>query len=224
VTDASGQEAFSVAVSPESLAVELGESPEVRVRVKNTGTAPAYWLHLQRSISEGGTIRLIPPNRPFTGKGPQEWKHERIARLDPGESGTLDARIVLNMTLPAAFLESSRHPLVLTVVSCSGTEVKHTIQVNVRSPRLTWQTAQLEGNGKTPKIGLRNTGTVALRDFTLELYARGIEQALSQQIIPELMPAASHEVAAVLPDGIDLKSQPLSLQGRTRTLPLFSWD
>jgi hypothetical protein len=151
VTDASGQEAFSVAVSPESLAVELGESPEVRVRVKNTGTAPAYWLHLQRSISEGGTIRLIPPNRPFTGKGPQEWKHERIARLDPGESGTLDARIVVNLTLPAAFLESSRHPLVLTVVSGSGTEVKHGIQVNVRLPRLTWQTAQLEGDGKTPK-------------------------------------------------------------------------
>ena len=47
---------------------------------------------------------------------------------------------------------------------------------------------------------------------------------LSQQIIPEIMPEASREVAAVLPDNIDLKSQPLNLQGRTRALPIFSWD
>ena len=52
----------------------------------------------------------------------------------------------------------------------------------------------------------------------------GVEHALSQQIIPELMPETSRDVAAVLPDGIDLKSQPLRLQGRTRALPLFSWD
>ena len=38
------------------------------------------------------------------------------------------------------------------------------------------------------------------------------------------MPETSRDVAAVLPDGIDLKSQPLRLQGRTRALPLFSWD
>ena len=224
VTDASGQEAFSVAVFPESMTIQPGESPEVRVQVENTGTAPAYWLHLQPSTSDDGAIRLIPPNRLFTGKGPQEWKHARIARLEPGEVATLDARIVVNMTLPAAFLESSTRPLVLTVVSASGTEVKQTIQVNVQSPRLAWQTAQLDADGKTLKIGLRNTGTVALRDFTLELYARGIEKPLSQQIIPELMPETSREVAAVLPDGIDLKSQPLRLQGRTRALPLFSWD
>ena len=147
VTDATGQEAFSLAVFPESVTIEPGKSPEVRIQVKNTGTAPAYWLHLQPSTSEDGTIRLIPPNRLFRGKGPQEWKYERIASLEPGETTTLDARIVVNLKIPAAFLQSSTHPLVLTVVSGSGTEVKHTIQVNVRSPRLTWQTAQLEGDG-----------------------------------------------------------------------------
>ena len=118
------------------MTIEPGESPEVRVQVENTGTAPAYWLHLQPSTSDDGTIRLIPPNRLFTGKGPQEWKHARLARLEPGEVATLDARIVVNVTLPAAFLESSTRPLVLTVVSASGTEVKQTIQVNVQSPRL----------------------------------------------------------------------------------------
>jgi WD40 repeat protein len=70
VTDASGQEAFSVAVSPESLAVELGESSEVRVRVKNTGTAPAYWLHLQRSTSEDGTDSADTTESPVHGERP----------------------------------------------------------------------------------------------------------------------------------------------------------
>jgi hypothetical protein len=137
---------------------------------------------------------------------------------------TLDARIAVNVTLPAAFLESSTRPLVLMVVSASGTKVKQTIHVNVQSPRLAWQTARLEADGKTLKIGLCNTGTVVLRDFTLELYAPGVEKVLSQQIIPKLMPEASREVAAVLPDSIDLKSQPLRLQDTTRALPLFSWD
>jgi hypothetical protein len=223
-TDASGQETFSVAVFPESMTIQPGESPEVRVQVKNTGTAPAYWLHLRPSTSDDGAVRLIPPNRLLTGKGPQEWKHERIARLEPGEAATLDARIVVNLTLPAAFLESGVRPLGLAVVSASGTEVRQTIRVNVQSPRLIWQTAQLEADSKTLKIGLYNTGTVALRDFTLELYARGRDEPLSQQAIAELPPAVPLAVAAVLPDGIDLKSQPLRLQGRTRALPIFSWD
>ena len=224
VTDASGEEALSLAVFPESMSIQPGESPEVRVQVENTGTAPAYWLHLQPSTSDDGAIRLIPPNRLLTGKGPQAWKHTRIAMLEPGAVAALDARIVVNMTLPAAFLESKTRPLVLTVVSASGTEVTQTIHVNVQSPRLAWQTAQLEADGKTLKIGLHNTGTVALRDFTLELYTRGEEKPLSQQTIPELPPATPLAVAAVLPDGIDLKSQPLRLQGRTRALPIFSWD
>jgi hypothetical protein len=96
VIDASGQEAFSVAVFPESMSIKPGESQEVRVQVENTGTAPAYWLHLQPSISDEGAIRLIPPDRLLTGKGPQAWKHTRIARLDPGKEATLDARIVVN--------------------------------------------------------------------------------------------------------------------------------
>jgi hypothetical protein len=224
VTDARGQETFSVAVPPESLTIEPGKSPEVRVQVKNTGTVPAYWLHLQPSTSEDRAIRLIPPNPLLTGQGLQEEKHARIARLDPGAVATLDARIVVNMTLPAAFLESSTRALELTVVSASGTEVKQTIQVIVQSPRLAWQTAQMEADGRTLKIGLRNTGAAALRDFILELYAPGIENPLPQQIIAELMPEASRDVAAVLPANIDLKSQPLRLQGRTRALPLFSWD
>ena len=224
VADASGQDAFSIAVLPESITIQPGESPEVRIQVTNTGAAPAYWLHVQPATSDDGAIRLIPPNRLFTGKGPQEWKHERIARLEPGEAATLDARIAVNLTLPAAFLESGMRPLGLTVVSASGTEVRQTIRVNVQSPRLAWQTAQLEADGKTLKIGLYNTGTVALRDFTLELYARGVDKPLSQQSIAELLPAAPLAVAAVLPDGIDLKSQPLRLQGRTRALPVFSWE
>src|SRR5262245_25244736 len=153
-TDANGQETFSGAVSPESLTIEPGQSPEVRVQVKNTSTAPAYWLHLQPATSDDRAIRLIPPNRPFTGEGRQAEKHARIARLDPGEVAPLDARIVVNMKVPAEFLKSSERVLELTVISASGTEVKHTIKVNVQSPWLTWQTAQLDANAKTLKIGL----------------------------------------------------------------------
>jgi hypothetical protein len=82
----------------------------------------------------------------------------------------------------------------------------------------------LEADRRTLKIGLRNTGAAALGKFTLELHAEGIKEWLSQQIIPDLMPETSHEVAAVLPDNIDLKPQTLSLKGRTQALPLFSWD
>ena len=149
---------------------------------------------------------------------------ERIARLEPGESATLDARIVVNLTLPASLSRVRYAPVGVN----SGFRQWHRSQANyprhVQSPRLAWQTAQLEADGKTLKIGLHNTGTVALRDFTLELYARGVEKPLSQQTIAELLPATPLAVAAVLPDGIDLKSQPLRLQGRTRALPVFSWD
>ena len=72
---------------PESMTIEPGESPEVRVQVKNTGTAPAYWLHLQPSTSDDGAIRLIPPNRLFTGKGPQEWKHDAYCQARTGRGG-----------------------------------------------------------------------------------------------------------------------------------------
>jgi hypothetical protein len=63
-----------------------------------------------------------------------------------------------------------------------------------------------------------------LRNFTLELYARGVDKPLSQQSIAELQPATPRTTAAVLPDGINLKSHPLRLQGRTRALPVFSWE
>jgi hypothetical protein len=75
----------------------------------------------------------------------------------------------------------------------------------------------MEADGRTLKIGLRNTGAAALRDFILELYAPGIENPLPQQIIAELMPEASRDVAAVLPANIDLKSQPLL--DNLRTIP-----
>jgi hypothetical protein len=159
VADASGQDAFSIAVLPASITIQPGKSPEVRIQVTNTGAAPAYWLHVQPATSDYGAIRLIPPNRLFTKKGPQEWQHERIARLEPEEAATLDARIVVNLKLPADFPESDKGSLRLTVVSASGTEVGQTINVKVRSPRLAWQTAQLGADGKTLKIGLYNTGT-----------------------------------------------------------------
>jgi hypothetical protein len=142
----------------------------------------------------------------------------------PRKGGNTRCSYCRQWSLPAAFLESSPRLLELTVVSASGTAVKQTIQVNVQSPRLVWQTARLEADRRTLKIGLRNTGAAALGKFTLELHAEGIKEWLSQQIIPDLMPETSHEVAAVLPDNIDLKPQTLSLKGRTQALPLFSWD
>src|SRR5262249_19087677 len=128
VVETNGQDAFSIAVLPEPITIQPGESPEVRIQGTNTGVTPAYWLHVQPATSDDGAIRLIPPNRLLTGKGPQEWKHERIARLEPGESAMIDARIAVNLTLPAAFLESGMRPLGLTVVSASGTKVRQTIR------------------------------------------------------------------------------------------------
>ena len=121
----------------------------------------------------------------------------------------------------------------LTVVSANNTEVRQTINVDVQSPYLEWQRSFLEQDEKTLKIELPNSGTAALRDFTLDLYAREagsaahtLAQPLSQQttLIKELAPAAVNDLAVVLPEGFDLKSQQLTLQGRTRGLPLFSWN
>ena len=87
-------------------------------------------------------------------------------------------------------------------------------------------------HGRTLKIKLRNSGKAALRDFTLELYAHDANsgariwaQQLSDQTIQieQLAPAAVNELAVVLPDGIDLKLKRLTLRGRTRKLPRFSW-
>ena len=252
------QDNFSISVAPESITIFPGESKEVRIQVTNTGAHPVYWLHLEPSTSDDEAIRLDPPNHLFKGKGEQEWKPARIAKLEPADTATLYARITPNLKLPASFISPGVRELVLTVVSANNTEVSRTINVGVQSPFLEWQRASLEQDaktlwqrifqekdgktiwqrvfqekdgGKTLKIELQNSGTAALRDFTLDLFARGADsaghtsdQSLSQQIIKELAPAAFSELAVVLPDGIDLKSQQLTLQGRTRQLPLFSWN
>jgi len=102
----------------------------------------------------------------------------------------------------------------------------------VQSPNLEWQRAVLDQDGRTLKIQLRNSGKAALRDFTLDLYARHADsdarilaQPLSDQTIriKELAPAAETNQVIGLPDGIDLKSKKLMLEGRTHGLPLFSW-
>jgi sugar lactone lactonase YvrE len=231
VAGLSGHDNYSISVAPDPMTISPGESKEVRIQVINTGAHPAYWLHLKPSTSDDEAIRLDPPNHLFKGKGAQAWKPARIAKLEPGDTATLFARITPNLKLPAAFVRSGLRRLVLAVVSANNTEVSQAINVDVQSPNLEWQRASLEQDGKTLKIELQNSGTVALRDFTLELYARGAEstghtsdQSLSQQIIQELAPAAVNELAVVLPDGLDLKSQQLTLQGRTRDLPIFSWN
>jgi hypothetical protein len=42
----------------------------------------------------------------------------------------------------------------------------------MKSPKLEWQRALLEQDGKTLNIELQNSGTATLRDFTLYLYAQ----------------------------------------------------
>ncbi|MCZ6875782.1 MAG: hypothetical protein O7G88_20005, partial [bacterium] len=224
VAEMSGRSAFSVSVTPASITIKPGESAEVRIQITNTGSRAAYWLHLKSSTSGDEAIRLTPPNRLFKGKGQQEWKASRIAKLEKGKSAALHARVVANLKLPAAFLDPGIHQLMLTVTSASGVEVSQTISVGVQSPYLEWRTAQLEQDKKTLKIGLYNTGAVALRDFTLELYAPDVVKPLSQQTIAELAPATPLELAVVLPDDIDPHAQALTLQGRTRALPVFSWN
>jgi hypothetical protein len=232
VASQSGHDKFSISVVPQSITLIPGESKEIRIRVTNAGSHPAYWLHLKPSANKDDAIRVDPPDHLLQGQGAQAWKPARIGKLEPGGTATLYAAIRPNLKLPAAFIHSGLHRLALTVISADGTEVSQSIKVAVQSPNLEWPRAVLDQDGRTLKIRLRNSGKAALRDFTLDLYARHADRAasilaqpLSDQTIriKELAPAAATEQVVALPDGIDLKSKQLTLRGRTRGLPLFSW-
>ena len=232
VAGQSGHDNFSISVVPQSITLFPGESKEIRIRVTNSGSHPAYWLHLKPSASRDDAIRLDPPDHLLIGQGAQAWKPARIGKLEPGGTATLYAVIRPNLKLPAAFIHSGIHQLALTVVSANSTAVSQSINVTVQSPNLEWQRAVLDQDGRTLKIQLRNSGKAALRDFTLDLYARQADRAarisaqpLSDRTIriKELAPAAATKQVVGLPDGIDLKSKKLTLEGRTHGLPLFSW-
>ena len=225
VADMSLPDDFSISVLPESIKIQPGESTAVHIQVTNNGPHPAYWLHVKPSLSDDAVVRLDPPDRLFNrnGKGQQPWRPARIAKLEVGETATLHARVTVNLKLPAEFIKPGERPLVFTVVSANGTQVSQAININVQSPQLAWRTAELDRDGKTLKISLQNPGTVALQNFSLNLYADGVDEPLTQQTITELAPTAMTEIAVALPASLDLDSQPLTLQGRTPKLPIFRW-
>lgn len=189
----------------------------------NSGSHPVYWLHPKPSTSRGDAIRFDPPDQLFTGKGWHAWNPARIAKLEPGETATLYARIAFNLKLPANFVLPGLRQLELAVVSAGNTQVSQTINVDVQSPNLEWQRSIVEQDGKTLKILLQNRGNATLHDFSLDLYggeadsaAHVLAQPLAKQtiLIKELAPEAVNEPAFVLPDGIDLKFKQLTLQGK----------
>lgn len=96
----SGHDNFSILAAPDSIALVPGEGREISIRVTNSGTHPAYWLHLEPSTGTDDAIRLDPPDNPVKGQGQQAWKPARIAKLEPGKTATLYATIRLNMKLP----------------------------------------------------------------------------------------------------------------------------
>ncbi len=224
VHNMSAQDQLSIAMTPPEITVQSGKSADVSIRVSNTGTHPAYWLRLQPSTSADEAVRLIASRRLFTGKGRQEWQPARIAKLDPGETATLYARVIANLKFPAQFIRPGRRPLELTAVSANGTEVRETIYVHVASPVLEWQKARLDPDGKTFNIGLSNTGTAALSDFTINLELKGFDRSLPEQAIPTLEPAQTLELAFALPDGFEPQAEGLTLRGRTRELPIYAWS
>jgi WD40 repeat protein len=232
VASSSVNDKYSISVVPEHITLAPGECKEVRIRVTNSGSHPVYWLHPKPSTSRADAIRFDPPDQLFTGKGRHAWNPARIAKLDPGETATLYARIAFNLKLPANFALPGLRQLELAVVSAGNTQVSQTINVDVQSPNLEWQRSIVKQDGKTLKILLQNRGNATLHDFSLDLYggeadsaAHVLAQPLAKQtiLIKELAPEAVNEAAFVLPDGIDLKFKQLTLQGKTRGLPLFSW-
>jgi uncharacterized membrane protein len=113
-----------------------GESNDVRVDVTNHGDQPAYWLHLKPFGFQDDVIRIDPPNRLLQGRGRQEWQPARIAKLEPGETKPLYARVTLNLRLPADLVKSDIYPLEIAVVTANNTQVSQTIEVQVRAPYL----------------------------------------------------------------------------------------
>ena len=124
----------SISVAPGHISLFPGESKELRVRIKNSGPHPAYWLHLKPPAGKDQAIRLDPPDPLLKGRGKQIWKPDRIAKLEPGETAALYARVRLNSKLPAALIKAGMHQLVLTVASAGNTEVSQTINVEVKLP------------------------------------------------------------------------------------------
>jgi uncharacterized membrane protein len=134
--DSGGHDTCSISVAPGHVTLTRGESKDLRVRVTNFGPHPTYWLHLKPSADRGQAIRFDPPDHMLKGKGEQTWKPERVARLEPGETATLYARIRLNFDLPAGSIKPGMYRLALTVVCAGNTEISQTINVAVQSSDL----------------------------------------------------------------------------------------
>lgn len=230
----SARDDLSISVDPATLTVPAGASQNIAIRVTNHGALPAYWLHLQPSVSSDQTLRLDPPDRQLQGKGEQPWLPDRIARLESGETAMLHGRITPNLPLPAAMIKPGVRELGLTVASASGTEVTQTVQVDLQTPYLEWQKARVEGDGTTMKVALRNSGTLALRDFTVYLHLneeRADESVLSsleyvpvRQQIAVLAPGETTELPFIVPRKLTARKEFFSLRGGNNQLPIFAWN
>jgi WD40 repeat protein len=134
--DSGRPDTCSISVVPGHVTLTRGESKDLRVRVTNSGPHPAYWLNLKPLADRGQAIRFDPPDHMFKGKGEQIWRPERIARLEPGETATLYARIRLNFNLPTTSIKPGMHRFALTVACADNTEISQTIIVAVQSSDL----------------------------------------------------------------------------------------
>jgi hypothetical protein len=230
----SARDDLSISLDPASLPVPAGASQNIAIRVTNNGALPAFWLHLKPAVSSDQTLRLDPPDRQLQGKGEQPWLPDRIARLESGETAMLHGRITPNLPLPAAMIKPGVRELGLTVASASGTEVTQTIMVDLQTPYLEWQKARVEGDGTTMKVALRNSGTLALRDFTVYLHLneeRADESVLSslefvpvKQQIAGLAPGETTKLPFIVPKELPKKKEFFSLRGSNDQLPIFTWN
>ena len=228
-TPSGQQDSLSIEkLDPSAIKIQPGESQELRVQVKNTGNRPAFWLRLKPSVSKDKALRLDPPDTLLEGKGAQAWKPTRIARLDPGETISLFARITPNLKLPASFVKDGNRLLEIAVVSANGTEVRQTIEVNFQMPRLVFRRSMRNPFTKTLKLHLDNKGSASLKNISLTIYGfkhnkdgPPTKKALSQWSLEALDPAGTNELELELND---VDPSRLALQGSTTDLPIFSWE
>lgn len=209
---------LSIRLAPDAAKSGIaGNTINIPVLVRNTGTGRAFWLRLETAKS------------PIAGKWVLET--ETLPFLDAGQEATLVATLHLHAdgTNPAPTEADIR--LVVTQTHSVPTAVP-TAHISIQSPKLMIQDARWLRNGDTQAIVVKieNTGT-AIKKAAFSLRGDGLPDLAPAELAVDGLPAGqTRNLSFALPSNLRPASIRLSLTGMTlqgaedKGFPLYNWS
>jgi WD40 repeat protein len=200
------QGALGVAWDNKTVVINSGETTSLKLTITNASDQPIYWVQPQTASD---SIFTVYPTQ--------------IYILKPQETREMDVQISAFVPyLPEPRTETWQ----LKLVAPLQTETNITIPVEIHTPKLQFESANLLDDQRTLNVAVVNQGNQPVNmNTSFSLTIPGVKTLEAQTVNEPILVNGRIERAFVLPEGFQLsKDSKVSLDVRSTSLPFFNWD